>query len=57
MSASKIRLAEQVLESHKRRLRTATDKDGVRRQIAAMQRVLDALRAGESCDVRKMPTA
>lgn len=41
---TKIRLAEQALASHKRRLATAADKDTVRRQIKAAQARLDDLR-------------
>lgn len=44
-SASKIKLAEQVVASHKAKLATATDKDSVRRSIKAAEARLAQLRA------------
>ncbi len=37
MNQNKLKLAEQALASHKAQLRTAADKDSVKRSIAAME--------------------
>lgn len=44
MNASKIKLAEQVVASHKAKLATAANKDQVRRAIAAAEARLRELR-------------
>lgn len=45
VTASRVRLAEQVLASHRAKLATAANKDGVRRQIKEAEKRLAQLRA------------
>lgn len=46
-NANKIKLAEQALASHKRKLATTANKDQVKRQIKAMEERLRALKEEE----------
>jgi hypothetical protein len=45
---NKLKLAEQALAAHRAKLATATNRDQVRRQIAAAQRKIDDLRKGQT---------
>ena len=44
-NSQKIKLAESVLAAHKQKLPSATNKDQIRRQIAAIEKKLAELRA------------
>jgi hypothetical protein len=44
MNTNKIKLAEQALAAHKRKLATTTNRDQVKRAIVATQRMITELR-------------